>query len=277
MAINFAKKAASKPAETETSNDSPQTSSPPKTEQKQAQTTGGSLSWMKKGSAAKAAMAHEEAKAEQKKAEAGKLWRYWMPAESSREITFLDGEVDSDGMLDVPCYYEHNIQINGNWEQFVCTQEAEGHCVICNMGSHDPSFVGVMTVCDHSSHTVKKGPNAGKEIVNQRKLFVAKRESLKLLSKLAWKRGGLTGCRFDVTRGNDRSPSVGSQFDFTEKLPLDEVADKYGLKIEEVQPANYAEEITMLTNEQLLELGVGKKQGGPGYEKGAGKDLKSQL
>jgi hypothetical protein len=279
MAISFAKKANSaKPAADDTGTSSPsdsasKTHSPPPKQDGPPK----NLAWMKKGSAAKAALAHEEAKAEQKKADRGKMFRFWMPADSSREFTFCDGELDADGMLDVLMYYEHNVKLNGNWEQFVCTNEAEGHCVICDLGEYDPALVGVMTGIDHSSHTIKKGPNAGKEIKNTRKLLVAKRESLKMLTKHAAKRGGLTGCTFDVSRGNDKTASIGNQYDFTSKASMTEVAAKYGLKPEEVAPADYNSEITFLSNEQLLELGIGKKPGGIGYEKGAGKDLKSQL
>ncbi len=231
------------------------------------------LSWVKQGSEAKEEIVKADHKAELAKAERGKLWRFWMPADTERQITFLDGEVDADGMIDCPMYYEHSIQVNGDRKQFVCTQEDEGYCVICDSGKEGSknALVGVLTVCDHSPHKVQKGPNAGKIIQHTRKLFVAKRETIKQLSKIAVKRGGLTGCTFDVTRGNDRTAAVGNQFDFVSKMSLAEIAAKYDIdKPQEFVPAKLEDEITYLSNAQLLELGVGKAPTGPGYEKKSG-------
>ena len=56
----------------------------------------------------------------------------------------------------------------------------------------------------------------------------------------------------------------------------EEIAGKYGLQLEEVQPANYAEEIRYRTPEELIELGVGKALSGPGLSKGSS-NLKDEL
>jgi hypothetical protein len=266
MALKFAKKA--KDADAAAGNEA-EGSSPPKSE---APKSAPKLSFMKKGTAAKAALAHEEAKAEERKAEAGKMRRYFVKQDSEGQVTFLDGKLDGDGMLDINMFYEHRIKLNGDWHNFVCTADVDQTqpCPICEKGDK-PSFVGVMTVLDHSSYTVKSGPNAGKTYTNQRRLFVAKRNTINLLTKLAAKRGGLAGCTFDVLRGGDKTPAVGEQFDFVEKhSKLSEIADKYDLKLEDVQPAKYDEEITFRTPEQLIELGIGKATVGVGHEKGVG-------
>ncbi len=244
---------------------------------KQEASAGGVVSWVKKGNAAKEEMVKADHKAEMDKAERGKLWRFWMPADSERSITFLDGEIDADGMIECPMFYEHNIPLNGERANFVCTAEEEGYCVICDSGKEGSknALVGMLTVCDHSQHTIKKGQNAGKIIQNTRKLYVAKRETIKQLSKIAVKRGGLTGCTFDVTRGNDRTAAVGNQFDFVSKMTLDEIVAKYGIpEPEKFLPAKLEDEITYRTNAELLELGVGKAPTGPGYEKKASSTVK---
>lgn len=207
------------------------------------------------------------------------MWRFWMPDGEDRQITFLDGELDEEGMLDIFMFYEHTVRMNGNWEHFVCTGDVDQSqpCPICAAGER-PSFVGVMTVIDHSQHTVKKGQNAGKVIANTRKLFVAKQGTIRQLTKLAVKRGGLAGCTFDVSRTGDKEPAVGNQFDFVQKFAsYEEIAQKYGLKIEEVQPANYEEEIRYRTPAELVELGVGKTLSGPGLSQGASSNLKDEL
>jgi hypothetical protein len=59
--------------------------------------------FFKHGQAAKAAIEHADAKAEAAKAEAGKLWRFWMPAGEDRMITFLDGELDAEACSTCRC------------------------------------------------------------------------------------------------------------------------------------------------------------------------------
>ena len=240
--------------------------------------SGGTSSFLKKGASAKAAMAEAEAAADLAQAEQGRLWRFWMPEDTERQITFLDGELDDEGMLDVPMFYEHYIKINGDGNNFVCLRDEEGTmCPICEKGDK-PYLVGVCTVIDHTPHKVKSGKNAGKIIQNTRKLFVMKRQSIKQLSKLAVKRGGLTGTTWDVSRVGDKSANIGSQFDFVAKRTVEEIMEAYGLSdADQVAPANYDEEIVYRTAEELIELGVGKAQAGPGYEKSSGKSLKNEL
>lgn len=238
---------------------------------------GGTVSFFKKGKDAKEAIQKEDAAAELRKQEQGKMWRFWMPSGDSRAITFLDGDLDADGMLDILMYHEHGVRVNGNWDQFVCTAETDQTqpCPICEKGER-PALVGVMTVIDHSEHKIKKGQNAGKVVTNQRKLFVAKMGTIRTLTTLAAKRGGLAGCVFDVSRTGDDEANVGNLFDFTHKFDsVEEIANQFDLDVEECVPANYEEEIRYRSPEELIELGIGKAVSGPGTEKGS--SLKDEL
>lgn len=276
MALKFAKKAASIAHQAQDEDDDK-----PATKafgNKSKASSSGNVSFFKKGAEAKAALQKEEAEAELRKQEAGNMWRFWMPAGEDRQITFLDGDLDDEGMLDIQMFYEHTTRVNGQWKNFVCTAEADQSqpCPICESGDR-PSLVGVMTVIDHTPHKIKKGANAGKTIQNQRKLFVAKQGTLRILTKLAQKRGGLAGCTFDVSRTGDDEANVGNQFDFCEKFDsYEEIGDKFGLKLEEVQPADYDKEIVYRSPEDLIELGVGKAIGGPGTGKQSS-SLKDEL
>lgn len=287
MAFKFAKKAAGAPAEAEKTATSPQKTSSalanlPKSN---APVSGASstVSWAKRGKAASEEMVKAEQQAAMRKAERDKLWRFWMEPETTRTITFLDGNPDADGMLDCMCYYEHNVPFNGSRENFVCTAEQEGHCVICDSGKEgsNNALVGFLTIIDHTQHKIKQGKNAGKTIVNQRKAFVPKREIIKVLSKQAVKRGGLRGCTFEVSRGNDRTANTGNSFEFIEKLSDEELMAKYDLKPEDIEAADFEKEVTYRTNDQLVELGVGKNPTGPGYEsktkKAVGKTTADEL
>lgn len=281
LALNFAKKTAptadTTPQKTPTS---PAAALKAATPPAHVAAKGIGSSFLKKGAEAKQAMIEQDAQDELAKESKNKLWRFWMPDGEDRQITFLDGNIDEDGMLDIPMYHEHQLQVAGKYEHFVCTQEKEGYCPICARGDSKPYLVGVMTVLDHSEHKVKSGPNAGKTIANTRKLFVAKKATIKILSKIAVKREGLSGATFDVSREGDKSANVGSQFDFTDKNSFDDIAAACGLKVEDLVPADYESEITYKTADELVELGVGKAPTGVGYSPGVqdkASDLKSQL
>lgn len=266
MALSFAKKGKTTAKSDDDAGDA-QEKKTPKSETKKTTVTG----WMKRGQAAKQALAEDEARAEKAREEAGKMWRFWMPPDEERKITFLDGDLDEDGMLDIPMFMEHSVKVNGSWENYVCTMETDGHCPICAKGDSKAALVGALTIIDHTPHKIKSGPNAGKTIEHTRKLFVAKKLTISLLSKLAVKRGGLTGCTFDVMRGNDKTASVGSQFDFDAKSSPEEIAEACGIPIEQVQPADYDAEITYRNSDELAELGLGPAASGPGYNTGGSK------
>lgn len=225
--------------------------------QAQSKSPGG-LSFMKKGKAAQETMAKEEHKAEQKAK--GTVMRFWLPKDKDGCITFLDGDL-KDGMLDIPFYYEHQVNMNGSWNNhFICTQDEEP-CPVCE-GGHSPSYVGVFTVIDHSEYVSKKD---GKTYKDQVRLLVAKRDSIKTLQKLAEKRGGLRGCKFDVSRTGDKSPSIGNVFDFTEKLTNAQLSAAYKVKgsdgkvYDKSQPLNYEELLVgmYMPAKELRKLGFG--------------------
>ena len=272
MAISFTKSTGNKGAAPST---------PAETGPKEGSSSG--VSWLKTGKQAHEALAHEQAKADAAKAEAGKMFRFFVPDNEERQGTFLDGELDSDGMLDIPMFYEHVLKVNGTVLNFVClSQNGEGGevCPICQRGDKEgkPRLVGVLTLMDHTPYKIKSGQNAGKIIQNTRKLFVATRQTVQLLAKIASKRGGLTGCTFDISRTGDNSPGVGNQFDFVAKHPnLESIAAKYGLELSEVQPANYATEITRHTSQEMVDLGAAKAITGPGYSTANTSALKDQL
>jgi len=203
------------------------------------------VNFLKKGSEAKKALAQEEAKAEEKKK--GTFYRFYLPAGKESQVTFLDGNLDEDGMLDIPMFYEHNLFQNGNWRNwYVCTADKEP-CPICE-GGDNPYLAGAMTVIDHSEYESK-----GKTYKNQVRLFIAKRNTIRQLQKIATKRGGLAGCTFDVARVGDKAPAVGDMYEFVEKSPI--LAIKKKFKVE--GPINYAEVLHYRTADELRELGLG--------------------
>lgn len=224
--------------------------------------TGGVLS----SKAWKDKLVQKEAEAEARKAESDLMWRFFFAEGEERTITFLDGELDDDNQLDIRGVEEHRVKLNGNWRNIVCTMDSEGFCPACD-GGDKPALRGFLTIIDHHPHKIENGPRKGEIINNERKIFAAPISILKKLTAQAIKRGGLTGCTYEVTRSGDKSPAVGSDFEFVEKLDLEDLAEKYGLDEEGVSPANYDEEIVLRTSDELIALGVGKAPTGPGFNK----------
>lgn len=216
-----------------------------------------------KGAAAKSAMKKEE----EKVASYGKTWRFRIPFKTGQDnetqITFLDGELDENGILDIPFAREHTVKKDGNWQNIICTEDAEGYCPICAASEDStPALVGYLSVLDHTEYTDKQGNQHSMT----KRLFVAKRSTLQLLTKMAEKRGGLTGITFDVSRTGDREPAVGNVFDFIQKDDLEEMRQENGWKAEDIVPLNYDEELSYYTADQLAEMGFGPKMNGPGSQ-----------
>lgn len=232
---------------------------------------GGGLSFLKKGKAAQETFAKEEHKAEMK-AKNSNVFRFYVPVGNDSAITFLDGNL-VDGVLDIPFYYEHQVNLNGSWMNwFICTQDEEP-CPICE-GGQNAGYVGVMTVIDHSSYTSKKD---GKTYKDQVRLFVAKRDTIKLLQKLAAKRGGsLAGCRFDVTRTGDKSPPVGTNFDFVDKSTPEQIAKLYGADKKAINYEEYLGSL-YLPAKELRKMGFGSMTPPVGSESSSEADYDESL
>jgi len=205
------------------------------------------VSFLKKGADAQEILKKEKLKADLREKEHG-AFRFWLPSGGETQITFVDGELDANGLLDVPVFYEHNLKLNGKWGNlFTCTGDVEP-CPICESGDN-PACVAIMTIIDHSTYVSKKD---GKEYSDTVKLFVMKQGTRKILQRLATKRGGLAGATFDVSRQEgDKVPAVGDLFDFSAKLDRDQLVEKWGKKAE---PLNYEEEVVYTKAEDMRNL-----------------------
>ncbi len=218
-------------------------------------------SWMMRGKAAHEAYARDAAEQEVRREAQRRLHRFRIDVNEPARITFLDGALDEDGLLAVPSLYEHSVQLAGRWATFVCVGGGAEPCPICDSG-RPPALVAAFTVIDHRPYTIRRGPKAGTIVVDQRKLFVAKKGTLAKLQFKATTLGGegqgLAGVTMAVTRldtGDGLSPGVGTEFDFVERTPLDVLAEKYGA---EGVPANYEQEFPYLPASRLIALGLGR-------------------
>lgn len=228
------------------------------------------LSWLKRGDDAKKLTEQKEQQQQQAYEDASKLWRFFVKKGEERRITFVDGEIGENGMLDQPKYYEHGpLFWNGKYQFFLCkaqTNPGEGHvCPICEMGNK-PALVALFTIIDH---TVTKSKDGTKTYKDRKMLFVAKSKTYELLQTMAKKRGGLRGITFDAMRSKDpKSPGVGDAFDFVEKRDPAECEKLYTVTYKDkdgkehtdarFSVADYDKEINVKSEDELRALGFGK-------------------
>lgn len=209
------------------------------------------ISFLKRGKEAQEALAKADAEQEVRAAQRS-VRRFWVPKDGESIITFLDGVLTPDGVLDVVTFNEHRVHMNGSWRNyFPCTAATEP-CPLCQQNSPS-SQVTLFTVIDHT----KWKDRNGKVHQHERKLFVAKRDTLKRLQKMASKRGGLVGWRVSVGRVGERSPEVGTDFDFMERQDLSELQASLKLKAEDMQPFDYDKVVKYYDADELRELGFG--------------------
>jgi len=215
--------------------------------------------WASRGIAAAKDFEKEHQQKEVQHAAKANMWRFWLKIGEEARITFIDGALDGDGALDAFSYPQHQVFSNGSWNNFfVCTKHAEP-CPLCESGD-TPSRVAVLTVIDHTERKSKDGTKSYKD---QKRLFVMKYDTYQILQNMAQKRGGLAGCTVDAYRTGDRSPNVGSSFDFIEKNDPEELKKLFvkkgedGKAVSDFFPADYEKEIPYHSAAELEALGYG--------------------
>ena len=114
------------------------------------------VSWIKRGAAAKTAFAQEEAKAELRKQEAGKMWDFWMPEDLERQSPSSTASSMRTACSNAACSTSTRPHQRLRTLRLTVDQDQSQPCPICESGDR-PALVGVMTIIDHTEHTVQKG------------------------------------------------------------------------------------------------------------------------
>lgn len=141
--------------------------------------------------------------------------RFWLPPDKSAIITFLDS----------PSFFcrEHQLHIGGSWQNYETCLSDFDNCPLDEAGLK-PSYVVVATIIDHTEFVLKKGPNAGTLIKNQKRLIVCKSTArLKLLKQKERREGDLTYCQFEATRYTPKECSTSEDFQYIKTFTLEEV------------------------------------------------------
>lgn len=206
-------------------------------------------SWLLRGKAAKDRFRREEKAAEQRR---NSLFDFYLKRDEEATVIFLDGEVDRDGLLDIPMFFRHRVKSrSGNgpmYEAIVCNGDREP-CPLCEDGNRR-QYVGVCTVIDKRK---RKGRD-GRIYRDQPRLFVATQGTMRILQEYAAKRNGLAGWKVGIKRTDGpRTPNVGDVFDFQAKVRLDRYRDEKG----NLPIPDYTTQFTYLTPGELRSLGYG--------------------
>jgi hypothetical protein len=230
---------------------------------KQPAQSSGKPSFIKTGAAAVAALQEEQAKADIAREQSSKPWRFRISQKDGVGkdylITFLDGDLDSNGLIQMNVWAEHTMQVSGDWDNYVCL--APNFCPMCAADDR-ADLVQAFTVIDQNPYTVQSGQKKGMTIPWQRKLYVVKRMTLGQLQKIAQKHGGLRGLQLTVCRTTTKSPAAGDMFEAQQKFSDEELAEAFPKNEKgdrQDVPFVYNDVAPFYPAEKLKELGIGTK------------------
>jgi hypothetical protein len=238
------------------------------------------INFIKKGAAAQQLAVYDKQKHEERKADLNKAFRFFLKQGEAhaRKILFVDGDIDPNtNCLDAARVYEHTVNVNGKWDNFVCLKETDpgaGHtCNFCSTGDR-PDLVNFLTAIDLTPYTSKDGK---KTYPFTRKLFVFKHNVYEILNTFAKELGTLSGQVFKVQRAGDKSERVGDVFiplqkvtdvakakqQFTQTIKFKDAAGKETSKVVCLYEAlDYNAELKFKTAEDLAKMGVGAPNAG---------------
>lgn len=179
--------------------------------------------------------------------------RFWMPNNSERRITFIDGATFTFEGVEIKTpfqYQEYNVKHNGHWRNWFTRHPDVQHDIL---SKHDyrASKVAAFTVIDHEQYTDRKGVTH-KDVVS---LYVVKRTQpiWKQIEKLISRHGSLQGKSFNVSRYGDKSPSCGTM--------LESIDSWGGFDPSIHKPFNYLEILAPKTSDEIDEiLGLSSSQ-----------------
>jgi hypothetical protein len=187
--------------------------------------------------------------------------RFWMPNNSEKMITFVDGPTVMCGGTEIKTpfqYQEYQVQHNGNWRNWFTRHPDPSHDVLSQHG-HKAAKVAAFTIIDHSEYTDKQG-NVHKDKIS---LYVVKRSQpiYKQIEKLLARHGNLQGKSFNVYRMGDKSPGCGSMLEPIDSWPGFDPSVHVSFNYLDVLAPKSADEISEA-------LGLGGQQAGGDHQWG---------
>lgn len=202
-----------------------------------------------------------------------------------RRFRLKPGEKAKIIFLDHPSLWlqEHTLKVNGNWENYTCTDEIET-CPLC-MANTKRAPILVATIIDCRKVVSEK---SGKVYQYQKALYVAKGKAIRALMRqyLDGNKVDLAGYAVDVERDTDtKSVSCGEFFTEDKRIPV-AALEKIAAKVNEdpkaakeyLKPFDYMTILAPLSNADLRRIaGLGEPLGGDSMSELDGLDLDSPL
>lgn len=186
--------------------------------------------------------------------------RFYMKPGADATIVFLDGDNSEDEPIGN--YKEHQFEsTTGRWPNFASCTGAAGGCVFCKAGVRAYDAFPFTIIQIKPVWTDRDG----NEHKNQRKLLIAKKESMQRLLRQIEKREGLAGTVWNVYRSNQRAYTIGDDWEFVEKVGDEDdtakqrrraVAKKLELDKDKCDRIDYREELKPKTADELEEAGA---------------------
>jgi hypothetical protein len=186
--------------------------------------------------------------------------RFYMKPGADATIIFLDGDNSEDEPIGN--YKEHQFEsTSGRWPNFQSCTGAAGGCVFCKAGvrAYDAWPFSIIQI--KPTWTDRDG----NEHKNQRKLLIAKKESMQRLLRQIEKREGLAGSVWNIYRSNQRAYTIGDDWEFVEKIGDDDmtpkerrraIAKKFELDVEQCDKIDYRKELKPKSESELEEAGA---------------------
>lgn len=156
--------------------------------------------------------------------------RFWLKEGTEKPVIIVE-----DSFFGV---WEHNPRIDGSWFNYFTCTEGLSDCPLCAADIYR-YYIGALTVLDLSEWTDKQG----KMHKNERKLLVAKADSIKKLLRRKEREGGsLVGCMFNVYRSGEKSPNIGDDWELLERVKLEDYGNPEAFDyLEEFKPKSIDE------------------------------------
>lgn len=159
-------------------------------------------------------LAHAKQKADERRAAGGNPFRFRVAVGETKQIIIVDDKPDF-------FMYEHALKDSeGNWGKlFTGCVKTFDNCPVCQEQGKESYYAMVLTCIDLTPFKTRDGT----EVDFSRKLLIVKPAQQKKFLRFYAKEGTLRGALFDMTRDGDKDSSIGSDIDFVEFVPEEEM------------------------------------------------------
>ena len=182
----------------------------------------------------KEALAQKQ-RSEQRKAQYGMPFKFFVTPGESRSIVVLDAEPDF-------FRYEHTMHNPETKRYDLCTGcvKETDNCPACDADESQSYYVMYLTILDLTSYVSKKGDT----VKFSRKLLPVKLSQQKKLLRRWEKEGTLRGAEFTMTRDGDKDARIGNDIEFEGFMKEKDLA-KYTRKYKDREGKKHTEDCSV--------------------------------